>query len=130
MNLNHLDTIEALESFIQGNLNVAFCVLGDKNERYAFTQKILIKFSYMSCSRLNKGVIIQFLVKMTGYSRQQTTRLIKKYTQSGYVKWAPARRNGFKKTYQTSEVKLLAKMDEMHNTPCGQAIKKLCERAF
>ena len=130
MNLNHLDTIEALESFIQGNTNVAFCVLGDKNERYAFIQKTLIKFSYMTAPRINKGVIIQFLIKITGYSRQQLTRLIKQYKQTGYVRWAPAKGNGFKKTYTDKDIKQLLKMDDLHNKPCGHVIKKLCERSF
>jgi len=37
---------------------------------------------------------------------------------------------GFKKKYTDKDVRLLAAMDERHETPCGPAMKKLCERAY
>jgi hypothetical protein len=77
MNSGSLTTVESLEHFLQGNQAIAFSVLGDKTERYQFTQKTLVKFNYHSCSRKDKGLISRFLIKMTGYSRQQITRLIK-----------------------------------------------------
>ena len=130
MNIKNLNTIEAIGEFLQGNQTVAFSVLGDKKERYQFVQSTLIKFRYMTLSKVDKGIVIRFLMKMTEYSRQQVTRLIKKYVETGYVHWHPARTNGFKKVYDNREIYLLAKMDERHNTPCGPSIKKLCERAF
>jgi len=74
---------------------------------------------------------------MTEYSRQQLTRLIKQYTKTGKVHWAPCRSNGFAKKYTDKDITLLAKTDELHDTPCGPvvlwscgpAVKKLCERA-
>ena len=38
--------------------------------------------------------------------------------------------SGFKRKYTEEGVRLLAAMDERHDTPCGHAIKKLCERAY
>ena len=66
---------------------------------------------------------------MTEYSRQQLTRLIKQYTETGKINWAPCRSNGFTKKYINEDITLLAKTDEIHDTPCGPAVKKLCERA-
>jgi hypothetical protein len=94
MNIKNLNTIEAIDEFLQGNQAVAFSVLGDKKERYQFVQSTLIKFSYMMLSKVDKGIVIRFLMKMTEYSRQQVTRLIKKYVETGYVHWRPARSNG------------------------------------
>jgi hypothetical protein len=130
MTIENLTTIPALEAFLQGSQPVIFNVLGGKTERYQFIQKQLVKFRYTACSKKNKGIIIQYLLKMTGYSRQQMTRLIKKYTQTGKVRWTPSTGNGFSKKYQTKDIMLLAKMDERHETPCGHAVKKLCERAY
>jgi len=129
MNINKLNTIEALEDFLQGNQAIAFAVLGDKNERYQVIQSMLVRLGYITLSKLHKGVVIRFLVKITGYSRQQITRLIKKYVQTGHVRWRPARNNGFQKKYQREDTLLIAGMDDLHNKPCGQATKKLCERA-
>ena len=76
MKLDNLDTIETLEAFLQGNQTTVFSVLGDKQERYQFIRKILVKFGYATHSKANKGVIKQFLMKVTGYSRPQLTRLV------------------------------------------------------
>jgi len=45
MNIDNLDTTEALDKFLKGNQSVAFSVLGGKQERYQFIRKILVKFS-------------------------------------------------------------------------------------
>jgi hypothetical protein len=117
MNIKNLNTIEALENFVLGNQAVAFSVLGDKHQRYQLIQRSLVKFDYSRLSKVGKGVVIQFLMKVTRYSRQQITRLIHQYMKSGYVRWQPARSNGFEKVYNHRDISLLAKMDERHNTP-------------
>jgi transposase InsO family protein len=130
MNIKNLNTIVDLENFIQGNQTVAFTVLGDKNERYQFVQKTLIKFRYTSLTKPDKGVVSRYIRKVTGYSRQQLTRLIKQYKESGSIKWRPCRSNGFSTTYDKKDIKLLVEMDTRHEDICGHAIKKLCERAY
>ena len=129
MTIKNLDTIETLEAFLQGNQPVAFSVFGNKTERYNFIRKTLVKFNYMSLSKRDKGIVIRYLLKMTGYSRQQLTRLIKKQADTGQINWMPSRLNGFAKKYTNHDIRLLAKTDERHDTPCGHAVKKLCERA-
>ena len=129
MKIESLKTIEALEEFLQGNHLVAFSVLGNKTDRYNFTRKALVNFSYKTLPKKDKGIVIRYLSKMTGYSRQQLTRLIKKYTKTGKIIWTPCRINGFAKKYSHNDITLLAKTDELHDTPCGHAVKKLCERA-
>ncbi|MEI6858453.1 MAG: hypothetical protein V5788_01460 [Shewanella sp.] len=130
MTIENLTTIEALECFIQGNQAVAFTVLGDKHERYQFVQKTLVKFRYITLSKLDKGVVNRYIRKITGYSRQQLTRLIKQYKEVGKIQWRPCRRNGFSTTYGKNDIKLLVEKDIRHEDICGHAIKKLCERAY
>ena len=67
MNIENLTTIEELERFIQGNQAIAFTVLGDKNQRYQFIQKTLIKFRYITLKKTDKGIVNQYLKKVTGY---------------------------------------------------------------
>ena len=130
MTIENLTTIEDLNNFIQGNQAVTFTVLGDKNERYKFIQKTLVKFSYLTLSKSDKGVLNRYLRKITGYSRQQLTRLIKQYKEVGSIKWQPCRSNGFSTIYDKKDIKLLVEMDTRHEDICGHAIKKLCERAY
>jgi len=130
MNIENLKNIEDLEQFIQGNQAVAFAVLGDKNERYQFIQKTLVKFRYLTLKKPDKSIVNRYLRKISGYSRQQLTRLIKQYKNSGKIKWQPCRCNGFSTTYDNKDIKLLVEMDTRHDDICGHAIKKLMERAY
>ena len=51
MTIKNLDTIEALEAFLQGSQAVAFSVLGNKTERYDFIRKTRVKIDYMGLSK-------------------------------------------------------------------------------
>ncbi len=130
MNIDNLTQIEHLESFLQGNQSIAYSIPGNKAERYQLIQKGLVKFNYLSCNKKDKGIISRFLIKLTGYSRQQMTRLIAQYRKTGYVRYSPARGNGFNRKYSQRDIRLLADIDEWHEKPCGHAVKKLIERSY
>jgi len=77
MNADNLTSISDLQSFLDGTQAIAFKVISNKDECYQWIQKTLIRFRYISLKKAEKGVVIQYLIRMTGYSRQQLTRLIK-----------------------------------------------------
>ena len=130
MNIDNLTQIEHLEAFLEGNQQIAYSVPGDKAERYRLIQRVLVKFDYLSCNKKDKGIIRRFLIKLTGYSRQQLSRLIRQYRKTGYIKHTPARDNGFHQKYTQKDIRLLAEIDELHETPCGHAVKKIIERSY
>ncbi len=130
MNLDKLTSIEQMEAFLIGNQPIAFSLLVSKDDHYQFVEKILKRFRYAHCNRRDKGSIRAFLQKVSGYSRQQLTRLIARYNDSGCVQRYHKTTNGFRVLYQPDDVRLLAELDKRHNTPNGMMIKKLCERAY
>jgi len=130
MKLNELTTIEQLSQFLDGTQAVIFKLATVKRERYQWIQHELVRFGYLQLSKADKGILIRYLMKVCRYSRQQVTRLIKQYRNTGYIKYRPATSSGFQGKYTAADIRLIAKMDERHDTPCGNAIKKLCERAY
>ena len=68
-------------------------------------------------------------MKISGYSRQQVTRLIGQYRKTGRLQRRQRTITGFRRKYLAQDIRLLAAMDERHETPCGHAVKKLCECA-
>lgn len=130
MKLDELKTIDQLEEFLSGTQAVAFSVISDKDDCYQWIQEVLVKYRYLSLIRQSKGVVIRFLMKVSGYSRQQITRLIAQYRKTGRLQRQQRTVSGFKRKYTEKDVRLLAEMDERHDTPCGPAVKKLCERAY
>ncbi len=129
MKLEDLTTIDQLEDFLTGTQAVAFSVISDKDACYRWIQGELVKFRYRRLARQGKGVVMRYLMKISGYSRSQLTRLIAQYRKTGRLKRRQRTVSGFKSKYTQHDIRLLAAMDERHDTPCGPAVKKLCERA-
>ena len=129
MKLEDLTTVDQLTDFLSGTRAVAFSVRSDTDAGYRWIQGELVKFRYLTLSRKDKGAVVRYLVKVSGYSRQQLTRLIKQYRQSGSLQRRQRTVQGFARRYTAADIGLLAAMDERHDTPCGPAVKKLCERA-
>ncbi len=130
MKLEDLTTVAQVTDFLSGTQAVAFSVISDKDACYQWIQGELVKFRYLSLSRLDKGVVIRYLMKISGYSRQQLTRLIAQYRKTGRLQRRQRTTAGFTRKYSEKDIRLLAAMDERHDTPCGPATKKLCERAY
>ncbi len=130
MNLDNLTQIDQLAEFLSGTQTVAFSVLSSPAVRYEWAQKTLIRFRYRTLSRRDQGVVIRVLIKVSGYSRQQVTRLIAQYRTTGTVRRRQRTVAGFTPKYSPADIGLLAAMDERHDTPSGPAVKKLCERAL
>ncbi len=130
MKLDNLTTIEQMDAFLTGSQAIAFAVATTKDERYRFVEKILKRFAYPRLKRQEKGSVIKFLIKVSGYSRQQLTRMIQRYVEQGSLSRYQKTTNGFEKLYTSDDTQLLAQLDQRHDTPNGFMVKKLCERAY
>ena len=119
-----------MSAFLEGTQRVAFEVASDKDSRYQWIQRTLVKFRYKSLRKPDKGVLIQYLVKVSGYSRQQITRLVKQYRDTGRLVRRQRTVKGFSRRFTDDDIRLLVTMDMRHNTPNGLTMKKLCERAY
>ena len=124
-----LQTVAQIEAFLAGTSDIALKVT--KSERYGFIERTLKRLGYAPLSRPDKGVVLRYFERMTGLSRQQVTRLVRRYRKTGKVtkKRAPPTR-GFSRRFDLTDVALLAEMDALHNTLSGPATKKLMERAL
>ncbi len=85
MKLEDLTTIEQFTEFLSGTQAVTFSVISNKDACYRWIQGELVKFRYLTLSRQRKGVAIGYLMKISGYPRQQLPRLIAQYRKTGRV---------------------------------------------
>ena len=85
MNDNGITTLEQVRRFLKGTEVIGFAIK-DKKERYAWIENTLVRFRYLELTKQDKGLIIRYLVKVSGYSRQQTTRLVTQYRKTGRVR--------------------------------------------
>ncbi len=123
-----LQTLEQIKAFLDGTSEVVFRV--PKGERNQFVERVLKRFGYAPHGRVDKGVLLRYIERMTGLSRQQVTRLVGLYRKDGKLSKQPcAPKQGFAYRYTAADVLLLAEMDVLHSTLSGPATKKLMERA-
>ena len=124
MNDEQLQTLAQLLAFLDGTLAVDFAVAAD--ERYAFIARTVRRFGYRGLKRAHKSMVLRFLERVSGYSRQQLTRLVKRgAARTPLTKRYRAPRLGFARTYTDADVRLLAQTDSLHGTLSGLATKKL-----
>ncbi len=125
-----LQTLVQVKAFVSNNEAIAF-TLTDRIAAYGWMGDTLKQFHYGRCTRADKGVLRQYLGKVTGFSRAQVARCIKQFTDAGVIQ---DRRRAptvpFVRRYRTEDIQLLAEMDALHGTVSGTTTRKLCERAF
>ena len=84
MNDIKIETIKDIEEFLKVTEKIDF-KKNNQEEAYKWINKILIKFEYSGkLKKSEKGIVRKYIIKMTGYSRAQVTRLIKQYVRTGY----------------------------------------------
>ncbi len=129
MNDGQLQTLAQLQAFLDGTIAVDFAVAAE--ERYGFIGRTVRRFSYRRLKRVQKAVVLRFLERVSGYSRQQLTRLVKRAAERApLMKRYRGSRTSFSSLYTLADVLLLAHTDSLHGTLSGPATKKLMERAF
>jgi transposase InsO family protein len=129
MNDEQLHTLAELQAFLDGTVAVDFAMADEA--RYDFIARTVQRFGYGRLTRAEKGVVLRFLERVSGYSRQQLTRLVKRGCEHRRLaKRYHASRTSFARTYTSADVLLLAKTDTWHGTLSGLATKKLMERAY
>ena len=127
MNDGQLETVKQVGEFLAGTEIVEFSIESTEG-RYAFIDATLRKFCYGQLGKAEKGLIGHYLRKMTGYSRQQLTRLIGDYRKTQGLGRRRLPRSRFPRRYTEADLRLLAHTDEVHGTLSGPATKKVLER--
>lgn len=130
MDDSQLQTIAEVEIFLKSAVPLRFLGESKKEEIYEWIEDALIKFEYIPLRKADKGIVREYIQKMSGYSGAQITRLIKQYTKRGTIQIQPRERNIFPTVYSSKDIELLAKTDELHEFPNGHAIKTILGRMY
>ncbi len=112
MNVKHLQTLQQVADFLHGS-GAFEPSSATQSERYQWIDKILSHFRYDSRSKADKGLLHPYLCRISGYSRQQVTRLVRRYREQGVLKWSVRPVKGFVSRYTKEDVQLLAEVDAL-----------------
>ena len=126
-----LRTVEQIEAFLGGNAEVDFKPEG-REAAYGFARRTLVRLGYASLDRPGKGAVREYLVKTTGFSRAQVTRLIARHRETGRIEDRRGGNSGrpFARVYTPADIRLLAEADEIGGQLCGPAACEVLRREF
>ena len=71
MDETRLSTIAQLEEFLGASAQIEFTAHGGDTERYAHISRVLKRFDYPRLPKRQRGVVLRYLKRTSGYSRAQ-----------------------------------------------------------
>ena len=102
LHTQRLRSLEEIRAFLAGTLSPDFDVPSRK-DAYGWIESSLRQLGYLRLGKADKGVIRDYLIKVSGFSRAQVMRLIGQYRTSGYVRDQRKRpANAFRRRYLES----------------------------
>ncbi len=102
-----------LQTFLQASDALTFTG-HSRQETYAWIEQTLRRYDYLSRPRRQKGLLRRYLLKISGFSPAQLTRLIAQYRRTGHVRVVPYKRHRFPTQFTRQDRLLLAEVDEAH----------------
>jgi len=128
MDDSRLDNITAIYDFLKGSKKLVIN-LSSIEEKYSFIDHTVDKFHYSKLKRKDKQVLLIYLRKLTGYKKAQLMRLVKRAVLEKLKKKQYKRVNSHT-IYQSGDIKLLEKTDELHLRLNSLATKKILQREY
>jgi transposase InsO family protein len=120
---------EQIREFLKSSEAIAFAGQS-QGEKYAWAQQLLVGQEYACQNKKERGLIRDYLSKMTGLSLAQTARLIRKYRETGVVEVKPYLRHEFSHKYTEADIALLAELDRAHERMSGPATRHILQREY
>ena len=125
-NLEQL-TLAEMAEFVASNRGVDWQAT-EQQAVYGLIERVLKNQRYSRLRKSQRSVVRAFLLRVTGLSRAQLTRLIQRWMQVRRIQRKPERRPSFQRRYTHSDIELLAEVDAAHEDLSGPAVRHLLRR--
>ena len=129
MDDSDLKTIEDIKRFLRGSARIKLKATSRK-EKYSWMNTTLAKFKYSRQRKKDKSLIKNYMLRMTGFSDAQMTRLVARHRTQGCIAPQRGARHSFPRWYTKPDIELLAETDNLHERLSGPATKELFQRAY
>src|ERR1039457_3239856 len=106
-------TLQQMKALAESNRAVRFSMDG-REAVYRLLVRVLKNQHYGEQSREQRGIVRRFLVKVSGWSRAEITRLIRQWMQTRTIQAKRRTRCRFPTRYTAEDAVLLAEVDAAH----------------
>jgi len=127
---DQLTHLAQIEQFLAGTTDITFRA-ADPAARRAWIERVVRRFGYAQRSRRERGVLLRYLIKVSGYSPAQMKRLLAQWHTERHLRdrrGPPAKPFAYR--YTLADQQALAELDALHGNLSGPATRKLAERAL
>ena len=107
-----------MREFLSAGNNLSFAGTGRK-QIYGLVEGVLRAQKYLGFAKKDKGIVRRYLVKISGLSVAQITRLIARWRERGVIQLRVSRRHRFPRRYTNDDILLPAETDAAHEGPLG-----------
>jgi transposase InsO family protein len=122
MNEAQVRTVAQVREVMAGTQSLQFKVAQDDSGRYAWIEAVLRRLNYRQLERPERGSVLSYLQRFSGYSRAQVTRLVSRWVSGkALVKNYCKPKHAFARRYTGADVALLAEVDRAMDTLSGPA---------
>ena len=120
MNEAQVRTLEQVRLVLAGTQALEFRRAEDDEGRYAWIEQVLRRFGYRQLGRADRGVVLVYLQRLSGYGRAQVTRLVSRCgSGKPLVKNYSRPEHAFARRYTAADVALLAEVGRAMGTLSG-----------
>jgi len=129
MDDSDLKSVEEIRLFLESTAPIRFKG-ANRLSKYNWIEETLKRLKYYSLTKKDKGIVRRYIMRMTGFSRAQVSRLIKKNLMYDEIKPEFNGRRGFQVVYTNLDKELLAETDNAHSRLSGPATNHILERQY
>jgi len=131
MNESQVRTLTQVREVLAGTAALQFQCAQDDAGRYAWISAVLKRLGYRQLGRADRGAVLAYLQRLSGYSRAQITRLVQRWRAGATLtKRYRAPAHAFARKYTAADVALLAEVDRAMDTLSGPATACVLRRQF
>lgn len=130
MNDSRIRSIDDMSKFVENAGALSFSI-ETRKEKYKWISGLLVKVRYRKITKKEKGIVLQYIRKITKYSEIQLKRLIKLFKKKG-IKYKKQKHNSesFQTFYTRKDIALLIKTDIAHGCLNGNTTKEILRREY
>ena len=123
-------SLAEMKEFVEGSRRVQLAT-ETREETYGLVEATLRNQQYRKLSKGQKGIVRRFLIKVTGLSRAQMTRLVGCWMRRRCLPAQTAvQRRRFARRYTPEDIRLLAAVDAAHEDLSGPGVRRILQREF
>jgi transposase len=122
-------TLAEMREFLSASNNLSFAGTG-RQQIYGLVEGVLRTQKHLVLGKKDKGIVRRYLVKISGLSVAQITRLIARWRERGLIEPRTSRRYRFPRRYTNDDILLLAKTAGAHEGLSAPAMRRIHEREF